>query len=85
MKPRISADASVTPAPDGDPWGPEVSRTYRKRPVEVQAWRTPEDLEIETLEGTMRVPTGWWVITGVEGEVYGCKNSVFRATYEPGQ
>jgi hypothetical protein len=38
---------------------------------------------IKTLEGTMRVSDGDWVITGVKGERYPCKPDIFEATYEP--
>lgn len=38
---------------------------------------------IETLEGTMRVCPGDWVITGVAGEHYPCKHEIFKQTYEP--
>ena len=37
---------------------------------------------IQTLEGKMEVKNGDWVITGVEGEMYPCKPSIFEATYE---
>jgi hypothetical protein len=37
---------------------------------------------IETLEGTMEVAIGDWVITGVAGEKYPCKDSIFVATYD---
>lgn len=40
------------------------------------------ELEIPTLEGTMRAAPGDWVIRGVEGEFYPCKPSIFEATYE---
>jgi hypothetical protein len=39
-------------------------------------------LLVATLEGNMRLPQGWWLIEGVEGEFYPCKPSVFAATYE---
>jgi hypothetical protein len=39
-------------------------------------------LRIETLEGNLRVMPTDWVIVGVEGEAYPCKDSVFQATYE---
>ncbi len=39
-------------------------------------------LVIQTLEGDMEAAAGDWIIRGVEGEVYPCKNSVFKATYE---
>ena len=34
-------------------------------------------------EGDMYVQPGDWVITGIKGEVYPCKDDIFRATYEP--
>ena len=39
-------------------------------------------IEIHTLEGTMTARKGDWVIKGVKGEFYPCKDEVFRATYE---
>lgn len=38
---------------------------------------------IHTLEGTMRGDAGDWIIRGVVGELYPCKDDIFRATYEP--
>lgn len=38
---------------------------------------------VETLEGRVRAEWGDWIITGVAGEKYPCKDSIFRATYEP--
>ncbi|RSK24222.1 hypothetical protein EI290_20705 [Hymenobacter metallilatus] len=40
---------------------------------------------IRTLEGTMEVSEGDWVITGVKGEKYPCKPDIFAATYEPAE
>ena len=37
---------------------------------------------IETLEGTMIVSPGDWIITGVNGEIYPCKPDIFKKTYE---
>ncbi len=39
-------------------------------------------LKIVTLEGTMRVDPGDWVIKGVQGEFYPCKPDIFEATYD---
>lgn len=39
-------------------------------------------LVVKTLEGDMDVKPGDWIIRGVEGEIYPCKNSIFKATYE---
>lgn len=72
---------------------------YRKKPVVIEAVRWFYGMQMEgvtpmpdgegnfayinTLEGRMIVNSGDWVITGVEGERYPCKDSIFRATYEP--
>ena len=37
---------------------------------------------IKTLEGTMSVSPGDWIICGVKGEFYPCKPDIFKATYE---
>lgn len=39
-------------------------------------------LEICTLEGTMTASIGDWIIIGVEGEVYPCRDAIFKKTYE---
>jgi hypothetical protein len=41
-----------------------------------------KSLRINTLEGIMECPVGWWVIKGIEGEIYSCKDSVFKSSYE---
>lgn len=37
---------------------------------------------IKTLEGFVNVHPGDWIITGVIGEKYPCRNDVFEATYD---
>ena len=37
---------------------------------------------IDTLEGGHTVCPGDWIITGVDGEYYPCKNRIFKITYE---
>lgn len=37
---------------------------------------------IETLEGTMVATIGDWIIRGVNGEFYPCKDDIFVKTYE---
>ena len=37
---------------------------------------------IETIEGEMRAGPGDWIIRGVRGEFYPCKNEIFEQTYE---
>lgn len=63
---------------------------FRKKPVVISAeqWYPDREIEgvqhglIETLEGTMAVSPGDWVITGVKGEIYSCKPDIFEASYE---
>lgn len=40
------------------------------------------DIIIKTLEGDMRAKHGDYIIKGVNGEFYPCKNDVFAKTYE---
>ena len=39
-------------------------------------------IEIDTLEGRMRVSESDWIIKGVAGEIYPCKDEIFQQTYE---
>lgn len=39
-------------------------------------------LKIQTLEGVMTASFGDWVIKGVKGEFYPCRDDIFKATYE---
>ncbi len=45
----------------------------------VESYGTPH---IHTLEGVMDVSESNWVVTGIEGEKYPVKNSIFKATYD---
>jgi hypothetical protein len=40
-------------------------------------------LTIPTLEGNMKAMPGDWIIKGVNGEFYPCKDEIFEKTYEP--
>jgi len=40
-------------------------------------------LKIETLEGTMTVSQGDWVVRGIKGEYYPVRDDIFHLTYEP--
>jgi hypothetical protein len=39
-------------------------------------------LTIQTLEGDHLARLGDWIIRGVKGEFYPCRDDIFRATYE---
>ena len=55
---------------------------FRKKPVVIEAEQLLERTEIKTLEGVMVGNPGDWLITGVAGEQYPCRDDIFRATYE---
>ncbi len=38
---------------------------------------------IQTLEGQLHVMAGSWIITGIAGEKYACRDDIFQATYDP--
>ncbi len=40
------------------------------------------NIRINTLEGSMAANPGDWIIKGVAGEFYPCKNVIFLETYE---
>lgn len=58
-------------------------KKYMKKPVVIEAEQLTEETHIETLEGTMKGNAGDWLIRGVEGELYPCKDEIFKKTYIP--
>ena len=40
-------------------------------------------VDVRTLEGTVTVTEGNWLVRGIRGEVYPVRDDIFRATYEP--
>lgn len=40
------------------------------------------ELTVDTLEGTVEVSHGSWIIKGIQGEFYPCRDDIFRATYD---
>ena len=58
---------------------------FRKKPVIIDAKRCVFPFTIKTLEGDMKANFGDWIITGVNGEQYPCKDEIFRKTYEPAE
>ena len=62
---------------DGTEW-PDWFRDAVGKTINVLA----DDLWIETPEGDMRAPKGYYVIRGIEGEIYPCHPGVFAASYE---
>ena len=59
----------------------KIMAKFRKKPVIIEAYQTKETMQIETLEGVMTAEPGDFIITGVAGETYPCKDDIFRRTY----
>lgn len=81
-----------------DTYGGEMIRKpqlFRKRPLTVEAvqWFEGEThpaviyigggFYINTLEGPMHVSDGSWIVKGIKGEYYACRDDVFRLSYDP--
>jgi len=43
----------------------------------------PSHVVVVTLSGPVKVDRGDWILQGVEGELYPCKDNIFQKTYEP--
>jgi len=56
---------------------------FRKKPIIISAIRVKHKTLIRTLEGNLIAQPGDWIITGVKGEKYPCRDDIFRETYEP--
>lgn len=56
---------------------------FRKKPITIDAIRCKQKAMIQTLEGPLFARAGDWIITGVKGERYPCRDDIFRETYEP--
>lgn len=66
-------------------WPQWLHDAWNKDPTEVGAvFPVPgsSEVQINTLEGLMRVNTNDFIIQGVKGELYPCKPDIFHATYQ---
>ena len=54
---------------------------YVKRPIVIDAVQLAEETVIHTLEGDIKGGVGDWLITGVNGELYPCKDDILQKTY----
>ncbi|KYG34925.1 hypothetical protein [Alkalihalobacillus trypoxylicola] len=57
-------------------------KKFIKKPVVVEAYQVTEEMDIKTLEGTMKASPGDWIVTGVHGEKYPVKPDIFEKTYK---
>jgi hypothetical protein len=61
-----------------------ISEALQKDPKDIGGlYRYGRDVHIFTLEGVMIAAPSDWIIRGVKGEIYPCKDEIFRMTYEP--
>ena len=67
-------------------WPEWLSVAYRKGVKEGGLWldrsSSSRSFLIGTAEGVHQVTWGDWIIQGIKGEIYPCKNDIFEATYE---
>ena len=57
-------------------------KKYRKIPIELEAYQTDVEMDIETLEGVMHASIGDYIVTGIKGEKYPVKPDIFVKLYE---
>lgn len=60
----------------------EKVKKYRKIPIELEAYQTDVEMDIETLEGVMHASIGDYIVTGIKGEKYPVKPDIFVKLYE---
>lgn len=69
-----------------DGWPDEIWQGVNENKIILHLDRVNKEVvghvDIHTLEGVMRGEVGDWIIRGVKGEFYPCKDDIFRATYE---
>jgi len=51
--------------------------------IDVKIYGKDVIVHIRTLEGRMTANIGDWIIKGVVGELYPCRDDIFKMTYEP--
>lgn len=56
---------------------------FTKHPIPIQAYQLKKKVLIKTLEGQMVGNKGDWIIKGIKGELYPCKDDIFRESYYP--
>lgn len=79
---------------DNSEWPNWLNKAWNITPGEGSVWIDPDvpiaeghksaaELVCGTLEGVHRIDWGDWIIKGIKGELYPCKDSIFKQTYEP--
>lgn len=67
--------------PDTDEWLPEALE--KGIGEEGGLWVINDGLRIGTLEGTLRLNAGDYIVRGVGGEIYPVRGDIFDKTFEP--
>lgn len=81
-KKPVVIEAWQIPAAGEEPTIPPLWLVEAIMRSEVIADQLTRLTQIKTLEGVMAGNPGDWIIQGVKGELYPCKNDIFKATYE---
>lgn len=67
---------------DGSGDGAEaIQKAFPNAKIDV-LYTSPLKMQVNTLEGIMRVSPGDYIIEGVNGEYYPCKPEIFAKTYD---
>lgn len=65
-----------------DGWPDDIWEGVNRGEITLHLDKEPRHVKIKTLEGVMTGFPGDWIICGVKGEFYPCKNDIFEETYE---
>jgi hypothetical protein len=81
-KPVVIEAMQVPPHEDGVRWETLLLWLGSEETVDQYMLIGPGEMVLLTLEGKMTAKSGDWIIRGVKGELYPCKNDIFQTTYE---
>lgn len=81
MTKQRRADNSEWPDWLHDAWNKDVGEAGALLAADYPNSDGTDHLVIQTMEGTMTVGWGDWIIQGVKGELYPCKPDIFEETY----
>lgn len=71
----------LSPEPFAQNW-PKITEFFGSRSGSGTWQALSNSISIYTLEGLMTAGAGDWIIKGVAGEFYPCKDEIFQLTYE---
>jgi hypothetical protein len=59
-----------------------LHEAYEQKLIHFDMMNGKKFCQIKTPEGRVRCYEGDWILKGVRGEIYTCKDDIFRETYE---